>query len=197
MAMILPENYSIERYGLYVRFVNEEDSEFIVNLRTDSQRGQYISSTDASVEMQREWIRDYKKRERQGTDYYFMFESPKGIRLGVSRIYEIKKETFQTGSWVFKRDAPFGAAMLGDIICHEIAFELFPDGVNFHDIKKANTPVNKYADNFNPQFIFETKLTRYYINRRENYLKHKDAYLAKFLPLIERMNKKTHKKEEK
>lgn len=194
MAVLLPSNYSIERYGLHVRFVNEEDSEFIVNLRTDSQRGQFISSTDASVEKQREWIRDYKKRESQGTDYYFMFETLSGERLGVSRIYEIKKETFQTGSWVFKKDSPFGAAILGDIICHEIAFELFPDGVNLHDIKKANAPVNKYADIFNPQFIFETELTRYFINRRENYLKYKDAYLAKFLPLIERMNKNPQKK---
>ena len=190
MALILPEDFLLDRYGIHVRFVDESDAEFIVGLRTDAQRGQFISKTGGDVENQREWIRDYKKRERQGTDYYFMFETPAGERLGVSRIYEIKKETFQTGSWVFKKDAPFGAAMLGDIICHEIAFELFPDGVNLHDIKKANLPVNKYADNFNPTFIFETELTRYYINTRENYLKHKDAYLEKFLPLIERMNKR-------
>ncbi len=197
MKNSLPSTFCIERYGLFVRFVNESDSEFIVNLRTDSQRGQFISSTDASIEKQREWIRDYKKRELQGTDYYFMFESPKGNRLGVSRIYEIKKETFQTGSWVFKKDAPFGAAVLGDIICHEIAFELFPDCVNLHDIKKANLAVNKYADNFNPTLIFETELTRYYINRRDNYLKNKDVFMAKFLPLIERMNGNKHNKEEK
>lgn len=188
MAATLPENFTLERYGLHVRLVNEEDSQFIVTLRTDSQRGQYISATDTSIEKQCEWIRDYKKREQQGTDYYFMFESPKGERLGVSRIYEIKEETFQTGSWVFKKDAPFGAAILGDIICHEIAFELFPDSVNLHDIKKANTPVNKYAANFGPTFIFETEKTRYYINTRENYLKNKDAYLAKFITLIQRMN---------
>lgn len=197
MTKILPPDFSIIRYGLHVRFVNEDDSEFIVNLRTDIRRGQFISSTDASVEKQQEWIRDYKKRERLGTDYYFMFETLDGECLGVSRIYEIKKETFQTGSWVFKKDAPFGVAMLGDIICHEIAFELFPDSVNLHDIKKANIPVNKYADNFNPQFIFETELTRYFINTRKNYLKHKDAYLDKFLPLIERMSKKAKSKEVK
>lgn len=187
----LSDTFTLDRYGLHVRFVDENDAEFIVKLRTDLQRGQYISHTDTNVDNQKAWIRDYKKRERQGTDYYFMFESPKGNRLGVSRIYEIKKETFQTGSWVFKRDAPFGAAILGDIICHEIAFELFPNGVNLHDIKKANLPVNKYADNFHPTFIFETELTRYFINTRDNYLKYKDEYLKKFLPLIERMNRKT------
>lgn len=187
----LSDTFTLDRYGLHVRFVNEDDAEFIVKLRTDLQRRQYISYTDTNVDNQKAWIRDYKKRERQGTDYYFMFESPKGNCLGVSRIYEIKKETFQTGSWIFKRDAPFGAAILGDIICHEIAFELFPNGVNLHDIKKANLPVNKYADNFHPTFIFETELTRYFINTRDNYLKYKDEYLKKFLPLIERMNRNT------
>lgn len=190
MANILPEDFTLDRYGLHVRFVNEDDAEFILGLRTDSKLGQYISATNGDIEKQREWTRQYKIRERQGTDYYFMFEKPLGTRLGVSRIYEIKKETFQTGSWIFRKDAPFGAAFLGDIICHEIAYELFPDGVNFHDIKKDNFSVNKYADQFNPQFIFETELTRYYINRRENYLKYKDIYLQKLLPMVARFDKK-------
>lgn len=190
MANILPADFSIDRYGLHVRFVNEDDAEFIIGLRTDSKLGRYISATHGDVEIQKEWTRQYKIRERQGTDYYFMFEKPLGNRLGVSRIYEIKKETFQTGSWIFRKDAPFGSAFLGDIICHEIAYELFPDGVNFHDIKKDNFSVNKYADQFNPQFIFETKLTRYYINRRENYLKYKEIYLQKLLPMVARFEKK-------
>ena len=197
MALILPENYSIDRYGLHVRLVNEDDSAFIVSLRTDSQRGQFLGDTDESVEKQRGWIREYKIRERAGHEYYFIFETPKGERLGVSRIYDIKEETFTTGSWVFKKDSPFGAAFLGDIICHEIAFELFPNSVNLHDVRKANMGVRKYADEFHPKLLFETELTQYYMNTRENYLKHKDSYLAKFLPLIERMNKKTQKKEEK
>lgn len=190
MANILPEDFTLDRYGLHVRFVNEDDAGFILGLRTDSKLGQYISATNGDIEKQKEWTRQYKIRERQGLDYYFMFEKPLGNRLGVSRIYEIKKETFQTGSWIFKKDAPFGSALLGDIICHELAYELFPDGVNFHDIKKDNFSVNKYADQFNPQFIFETELTRYYINRRENYLKYKDIYLQKLLPMVARFDKK-------
>lgn len=190
MALVLPENYLIERYGIATRLVNEEDAEFIVNLRTDTQKGQFLGATDVNVEKQRNWISEYKKREREGKEYYFMFEKPKGERLGVSRIYEIKEDTFTTGSWVFKKDAPFGAAFLGDIICHEIAFELFPKSVNLHDVRKANTGVRKYADEFHPTLLFETELTQYYMNTRENYFKYKDAYLAKFLPLIERMNKR-------
>lgn len=190
MAVILPENYLIERYGITARLVNEDDAEFIVCLRTDTQKGQFLGVTDVNVEKQRNWISEYKKRERDGKEYYFMFEKPRGERLGVSRIYEIKEDTFTTGSWVFKKGAPFGAAFLGDIICHEIAFELFPNSVNLHDVRKANNGVRKYADEFHPTLLFETEFTQYYMNTRENYLKYKDVYLAKFLPLIERMNKR-------
>ena len=190
MAVLLPENYLIERYGITARLVNEEDAEFIVNLRTDTQKGQFLGATDVNVEKQRNWISEYKRREREGKEYYFMFEKPNGERLGVSRIYEIKEDTFTTGSWVFKKDAPFGAAFLGDIICHEIAFDLFPNSVNLHDVRKANTGVRKYASEFHPTLLFETEFTQHYMNTRENYLRYKDAYLAKFLPLIERMNKR-------
>jgi len=193
MNKILPEDFALDRYGLHVRLVNEDDAEFILSLRTDTRLSQFISATNSDIEKQRIWTRNYKTRERMGTDYYFMFEKPIGNRLGVSRIYEIKLETFQTGSWIFKKDAPFGSAFLGDIICHEIAFELFPDAVNLHDIKKANFGVNKYADEFHPQFIFETEKTRYYINRKDNYLHYKDLYLKKLLPIVERFEKKGNK----
>ncbi|MBP5424160.1 MAG: hypothetical protein J6Y78_17130 [Paludibacteraceae bacterium] len=190
MNNYLPADFIDVRYGLVTRLVDKDDAEFVVRLRTDTQKGQFLGATDADVEKQRHWIQEYKKRERDGKEYYFMFEKPKGERLGVSRIYDIKEDTFTTGSWVFKKDAPFGAAFLGDIICHEIAFELFPKSVNLHDVRKANMGVRKYADEFHPTLLFETEYTQYYMNTRENYIKYKDAYLAKFLPLIERMNKR-------
>ena len=51
MLKILPSNYSINRYGLNVRFVNESDAEFIVNLRTDEQIAQ--NSSDSARQIQR------------------------------------------------------------------------------------------------------------------------------------------------
>ena len=189
MTQILPEDFSLERYGLHVRFVNEEDAEFILSLRTDSRLGKYINLTSSDLEKQIEWTRLYKIRERQGLDYYFMFEKPYGNRLGVSRIYNIEKDSFMTGSWVFKKDAPFGAAFLGDIICHEIAFEIFPDSLNYHDTEKKNHNVLKYAEQFGPTLLSETGSKCSFVNSRENYFIHKDIYLKKLLPLVARFNK--------
>lgn len=185
---ILQKDFSLEKYGLFVRLVNENDADFILKLRTDSRLGQFIHPTENNLEKQIEWIREYKYRESKGTDLYFMFEKPKGTRLGVSRIYNVTETTFETGSWVFSKDAPFGSAFLGDIICHEIAFDLFPEKTNLHDIKKANYGVNKYADEFHPILISETEDTRFYKNNKENYTLYKDKYLAKLLPLVNRFN---------
>ena len=186
---LLPSDFTLDRYGLHVRFVDEHDAEFILSLRTDARLGQYIHSTENDVLKQIEWTKEYKIRERKGTDYYFMFEMPIGNKLGVSRIYNVTDSTFETGSWVFKRDAPFGSAFLGDIICHEIAFEMFPDKTNLHDIKKANYGVNKYADEFHPILISETEDTRYFKNDKENYTFYKNLYLEKLLQLVKRFEK--------
>jgi hypothetical protein len=87
----LPENFTLERYGLQVRLVNEGDAEFIVALRTDPRLSRYIHETSPSIEAQKEWIGNYKKREAQGLDYYFMF-SVNGLRQGVARIYDITED---------------------------------------------------------------------------------------------------------
>lgn len=181
MLKILPSNYSINRYGLNVRFVNESDAEFIVNLRTDEQLGRFINSTSPNIQDQIKWTRLYKEREKNGLDYYFIFEdSSNGEKLGVDRIYDITSVSFTTGSWLFKRDSPLGAAIIADIITREIAYELFPTHKHLFDIKKSNVTVNRYAQSFHSEIIYESEDTNYYANTRENFEKYKKLHLRMF-----------------
>lgn len=118
----LPDNFSLDRYGLHVRLVREEDAEFIVKLRTDSQNMRFIHDTDSSVEKQVDWIRNYKKREEEGVEYYFIFfrdDNP----LGVYRLYNLHDGIFTTGSWVFMRACDSSSPILAAIIAIELAFE--------------------------------------------------------------------------
>ena len=73
--MKLDSDFTYEKYGLQLRFVNEDDAEFIIKLRTDPKLGKFIHSTSSDIEEQKKWIRAYKKREQAGTDYYFIFFS--------------------------------------------------------------------------------------------------------------------------
>lgn len=176
MNRLLPADYCGERYGLTFRFVNECDADFIVSLRTDSKLGRFINKTDNSIVKQKEWTRDYKKRENDGLDYYFLFSGQDGTKYGVCRIYNIVEGYHSTGSWLFSSQAPFGAAFLGDIITHEIAFELFPNSKYRFDIDKENTNVARFAMSFHPTIIGETEHSISYENTKENFEKYKKIY---------------------
>lgn len=126
----LPIDYTIERYGLFARLVEENDAEFIVRLRTDPKLSRYLHKTDSSVEAQKEWIRKYKEREEEGTDYYFIFYKD-GKAIGLNRLYELGPDMFTSGSWLFSAEAPFGTAFLAQIILREIAF--FDWGYEYED----------------------------------------------------------------
>jgi hypothetical protein len=118
----LPPDFEINKYGLRCRLVQEEDAGFIVRLRTDPVLSRYIHDTSADIMDQIRWIRQYKKREANGEDYYFIFyfaDEP----VGVDRIYNINQTSFSFGSWVFLRGVPFWVPIAGAIIGREIAFE--------------------------------------------------------------------------
>ena len=122
MCKILPPDFTIEKYGLFARFVNESDAEFIIKLRTDPILGKWIHSTDSDLDKQKEWIRNYKERERKGEDYYFIFYK-NDVPAGLNRLYHIHGTTFTTGSWVFRPDIPFECCIAASIIVRELAFE--------------------------------------------------------------------------
>lgn len=120
--IILPPDFHGEKYGLSYRFVNEDDASFIVGLRTDPIKSRYIGSTDDSIESQEKWIRNYKIREREGTDYYFIFYFG-SIPAGVTRIYGIKDNHFIHGSWVFANNVPPFCSLAAAVIAREIAYD--------------------------------------------------------------------------
>lgn len=144
--MILPPNFTIKKYGLFSRFVEEEDAKFIVDLRTDEVLSRYLHPTDSSIEKQKEWIRSYKVRECKGEDYYFIFfknEKP----VGLNRMYNIHETTFTTGSWVFSRDASYECCIAASIIVRELAFEIM--GMELEDGYDGVHVDNKKVYKFN------------------------------------------------
>ena len=136
----LPIDYKVDRYGLQARLVEEKDAQFIVDLRTNHHT-RFMSTVSGDLRKQIEWIRSYKKRESEGTDYYFIF-SKDGKNIGLNRIYDIRGNVFSTGSWAFTQEAPFGAAFLAQVICREIAFEEL-------ELAYEEDPIGVHVDNIN------------------------------------------------
>lgn len=119
----LPPNFLYEKYGIQFRFVNEEDASFIINLRTNPKLARFIHDTDSDVRKQEEWIRKYKIRETEGTDYYFVV-SCDYIPVGLIRIYNIHENVFTIGSIIMGKNAPIHCVLAATIIAKEIAFEI-------------------------------------------------------------------------
>lgn len=122
MITKLPKNFELDRYGLRMRLVREEDAEFILSLRTNPKLSKFIHPTENDLVKQCAYINNYRLKESLGVDYYFIFflhAEP----VGVARIYNIEDTTFTFGSWVFKEGLPYWVSIAGAIISREIAFE--------------------------------------------------------------------------
>lgn len=177
--MQLPVDFYLDKYGLQVRFVNESDADFIVRLRTDKELSQFLHPISPDVDIQRMWIREYKLREKEGQDYYFVF-SLSGEILGLERIYDIRNDSFTHGSLVFDRSAPLGTSILADIITREIAFEILDLSKNYFDVRKGNINVRNYHQRYNPVFLQEDSESYYYLLEKANFECNKNKYLKLF-----------------
>lgn len=141
--IVLPEDFSIDMYGVRARFVNEGDADFIISLRCDTELSKYVHDTPSDIESQQKWIRGYKEREKDGMEYYFIF-SKDGKPYGLNRIYclDWKKRLFTTGSWFCKKDTPVADMVASSLIPRVLAFERFGltleygwDGVHKDNLK--------------------------------------------------------------
>lgn len=172
----LPLDFTLDRYGLQVRLVEESDAEFIVSLRTDPRLSKHIHATSPDVEQQKQWIRNYKLREAQGLDYYFLF-SINGQPQGLARIYDITEDTFTQGSWIFSPDAALGAAVLGNIISSEIGFEFLKKKIEYSDARRENN-THRYVKTFHPEIIKTDELSIYYKILPEGFNQGKKKYIT-------------------
>jgi hypothetical protein len=156
-------------YGLNFRLVEEKDAQFIVELRTMEKQARYLHPISNDLSEQIEWIKKYKDREKEGCEYYYVFEDNVDKKLGVSRLYDIHGHDFTVGSWIFRQDALFGAAILGDIIVREIGFTVLKKQECLFDVRKGNTHVIKYHMRYNPVKIGEDELNYYFKINQESF----------------------------
>ncbi len=126
--MILPVDFLFKKYGLTARLVNAGDINFIIKLRTNPKLSRFIHSISPDLEIQKKWIAEYKKREQEGKDYYFIF-TKNGEPVGLNRIYNIEKHQFTTGSWIFDPSAPTYCSIASALIVRIIAFELLDKSI--------------------------------------------------------------------
>jgi len=172
--MILQSNFTLERYGLFVRLVTESDAKTIIELRSDP-RARFMNPVSEDVDKQIAWIKEYKKREQNGLDYYFIYYQ-NGLPVGLNRIYNIQSDSFIGGSVVFKNGCEFDISILATLIQFHIGFEILEKSVNFGNINKNNKRAIKFNRLLECDFIYEDETEVFLVITKKIYLKIKDKF---------------------
>lgn len=171
------EKILYKKFSVSIRYVEERDASFILQLRTDERLGRFLSATSSDLEKQEEWIRGYKERESSDKEFYFLYESVNGVKYGVNRIYNISDVSFEVGSWLFSRESPEGVSVLADLYSRDFAFGKFNFDFCHFEVRKANKNVVNYHKRYNPELVGEDNLNYYFKLSKDNYFTYRDKLI--------------------
>ena len=129
---------------IVLRDARPDDAEFIVGLRTDPVKGQYLSSTSPDVAAQVAWLEAYA---RDGSQVYFIIEDRAGTRHGTVRLYDARGESFSWGSWILADGRPSGFAVESALMVYRYALSLGFAAAHF-SVRVGNESVWKFHERF-------------------------------------------------
>ena len=93
----------VEGPNLILRLIQPEDAAYVYSLRSNPAYNTHLSTVTGTVDNQRTWIENYKSREAQGQEFYYVIERKDGTRCGLVRLYDIEAESFTWGSWILRQ----------------------------------------------------------------------------------------------
>lgn len=164
----------INKYGIYLHLVEESDAEFILTLRTNPKLNAYISNTSLDINDQIRWIQNYKIREKQGSELYYISKDMFGNKHGTIRLYDFDTNSFELGSWIFMPNSPLGMAVKAHMIGLEIGYEMLKATYCRITVRKKNLRVLRYLEDFNPEISAEDDLDFHLILSKENFYQRKN-----------------------
>ncbi|KXI22128.1 GNAT family N-acetyltransferase [Photobacterium sanguinicancri] len=139
-----------------LRLVLESDAEFIISLRNDERYNKHLSQTNGDVETQIQWIKEYKNKEKNKEEYYFIVERNDGVPCGTVRLYDFNSESFCWGSWILNTEKTRYSAIESALLVYKYAFEELKFQRCHFDVRKDNIKVNQFHLKFGATKVGET-----------------------------------------
>jgi RimJ/RimL family protein N-acetyltransferase len=136
----------VEGKTFRLRPVSIEDSEFIIEVRSDPRRSRFIHPTSPRASDQHQWLEKYY--ERSG-DYYFIVEDLRtGEREGAIAIYDLDeaKKCAEWGRWVMKHGSV--AAVESAVLIYQVAFAVLNLEMVYCHTVIQNTQVFQFHKTF-------------------------------------------------
>lgn len=173
---LLNEDFTMLKYGLNVRLVSKADVDFIFQIRSDKYLTRHIHSFEGTIGEQKIWIDCYKKREREGSEYYFIYEK-NGKPFGVNRVYNINNGEGTTGSWICIPGTNPIDTLATCIILYDIIFDTIDLKKVLFDTRKDNSSALKVNRALGGECIYETELDYYFELSPQKYHSVRDRLL--------------------
>jgi len=175
----LSSNFYFKKYGFTVRLVNEADARFIIELRTRPEVGDFLHSTSNNIDGQKDWIRNYKKREQIGSEYYFVYEK-NGIPFGVNRVYNISNGEGTTGSWICAKNTNPIDTLATVVLLYDIVFNEIKLTKAFFNSNKNNNSALKVNHAIGGDYLYESDTDVFFELRPEKYNSIHDRLLRRW-----------------
>ena len=165
------------------KLVEESDAEFICELRANPELNKHISQSSADVQAQRDWVRNYKKRETNNEEYYFIIcRNDNNQRVGTIRLYDFKDspKSFCWGSWILNENKTKFAAVESALLVYEAGFANFGFEQSHFEVMKGNEKVHSFHLKMGAKEVSEDDTNVYYVFPSSQYETNKIHY-KKFL----------------
>ncbi len=175
----LSKDFCINSFGLSVRLVTENDVDFILSLRTNKHLTRFIHQTDDDRKKQIEWIRNYKEREKEGREYYFIYflnDKP----VGVNRIYNIFEYYGTIGSWICTPGNEAEVSLATYILMFDLLFNHIQLDITLFDVRKVNKHVWKLHKMLGAQSVGESDIDYYFTLNKQTYYKNREKIINLF-----------------
>lgn len=146
---------------IYFRFAEQNDSKFIHSLRINKNYNKHLSKVEGGYELQKKWIIDYKKRELEKKEYYFIIcRKLDSLPIGTVRIYDFIEEenSFCWGSWILNENKTRYSALESAILIYDFAFFELGFKRCHMNIRKENLKVINFHKKFGVKIIGEDDL---------------------------------------
>lgn len=165
-------------YGknINMKTVTQEDAEFIYSMRQNQDKTKYLSKVTGTVESQKEWIKNYKQREEEQKEFYFVIESKSEEKLGLVRMYDFQDDSFCWGSWLINEDAPKTTAIESALQIYEFGFYKLGFEKSHFDVRIGNDKVIAFHQRFGAKIVDEDASDYFFNFEKSDYEITKEKY---------------------
>lgn len=180
---MIANNHSVILAGKTIRLrdANVEDSEFILNLRTDPNKSKYINHTDNDLNKQIEFMKKYKKTDNE---WYFIVENLDGMPIGTCSVHKQpelldawKNKNLGIGRWIMSNKATIKNSIESDYIIKKFAFETLYINPLPMIVHKENESVLKFHQKWGARIIGYSDEIKHYMLELERNIFNNNFYL--------------------